>query len=50
MSILFTFYFLTFFTIYKKKKTLSYLFFTISTLISIGMFFYHTTSSLNLNF
>ncbi len=50
MSIIFLLYFLSFFAVYIKKETLSYTLFTISTLLSIGMFLYHTNSSLNLNF
>lgn len=50
MAILFLSYFLTMGAVVLQKKKLAIFLFVISTLSSIGMFFYHTTSSLNLNF
>jgi len=50
MAFIFLSYLISFFLIWKQKKNWALLMFTLSTLLSIAMFFYHTTSTLNLNF
>jgi hypothetical protein len=50
MSLIFFAYGLSFFMLLKKDKKKAYIFFTLALLASIGMFFYHTTSTLQLNF
>jgi len=50
MAFLFLSYFVTFVLVFQGKKKLAYGGFALSTLLSVMMFFYHTTSSLKLNF
>ena len=50
MAFIFLSYFITFVFVWKENKKWAYIFFILSTVLSIMMFFYHTTSSLNLNF
>ena len=50
MSFLFLSYFLAFVLVLRGRKMAAFAWFALSTAMSIGMFLYHTTSSLNLNF
>jgi hypothetical protein len=50
MSFIFLGYLLSFLLVYKNKKKYALIIFALSTIASILMFSYHTTSSLNLNF
>lgn len=50
MIFLFLSYFVAFVFVLTKRKKPAYVFFALSILLSIGMYFYHATSTLNLNF
>lgn len=50
MSLIFLCYLLTFVLIHKGKRKPAYLLLALSTALSLVMFWYHTTSSLDLNF
>ncbi len=50
MAFLFLSYLVTFLFVWKHKKKWAYAFFALSTTLSILMFLYHATSTLNLNF
>jgi len=50
MAFVFLCYFVNFVLVLKGKKKLAYGCFVLSTTLSLLMFWYHTTSSLDLNF
>ncbi len=50
MAIIFLTYLAAFFFILKRNKTMAYISFALSTILSVAMFLYHTNSTLNLNF
>ena len=50
MALVFLAYLVAFLLVLKNKRRLAYLCFTASTLLSLLMFCYHTSSSLELNF
>jgi len=50
MSLIFLCYLLTFVLILKGKRRPAYLLLGVCTILSLAMFWYHTNSSLDLNF
>ncbi|MGY8933708.1 MAG: DUF5993 family protein [Flavobacteriales bacterium] len=50
MSLIFLTYGISFIMLLKKDKNKTYFFFTLASIASLCMFFYHATSPVNLNF
>jgi hypothetical protein len=50
LSLIFLVYGISFIFLLRKQKEKVYLSFTLATIASLCMYFYHATSSLNLNF
>ena len=50
MALIFLSYLITFLLVWRQQKKWAIVLFIVSTTLSFAMFFYHTDSSLNLNF